>query len=119
MPENLYNDMYSYYNEKMPSEHYLYLMFNKKTIIGFQHFLFYPQNKNAELFAIAVDPEFQNRGYAKNMINESINFLISLNCTQIKVSLIKSEEEIVILENYFETLVKVYKNIKFVIEKSR
>ena len=123
MSENLYIEMKSFYkqkNKKMPSEHYIYLLYNNDIVIGFRHFLVNTESKSAELFAIAVDPQFQKQGYAKKMINLSIEFLISLNIKKIKVPLIKSNElGLVTLEKYYSNVItKKYDNIEWNIEIS-
>jgi len=123
MSENLYIEMKSFYkqkNKKMPSEHYIYLLYDNDIVIGFRHFLVNIESKSAELFAIAVDPQFQKQGYAKKMITLSIDFLISLNIKKIKVPLIKSYElGIVTLEKYYSNVIKKkYDNIEWNIEIS-
>lgn len=123
MGPNLYTKMKKFYDgkeEDIPTSHYIYLLQDKTCIVGFRYFYLNLYTNFSELFAIAVDPSYRKRGYAKKMIEKSIEFLIFQGVEKIKVPLVKSpEEQIVILKYYYlNSIQQKYENIDWEIHVS-
>jgi GNAT superfamily N-acetyltransferase len=123
MGTNLYTEMKKFYDSKeedIPTNHYIYLLQDKTDIVGFRYFYLNSKTNFSELFAIAVDPSYRKKGYAKEMIEKSIEFLISQGVKKIKVPLIKSSEaQIVLLKDYYlNSIQQKYNNIDWEIHVS-
>lgn len=116
----IHKDMKRFYGDEIPYKQFIFfLMDDSRKIVGYRYIFFNTKESFGSLFSIAVDPDYQKKGYAKNMIFSSIDLMIENGIRSMKTTLIFDDiEKKYILKDIYDACKVKYPQVKFNIELS-
>lgn len=111
--KQLYDEFQKFYKEKDPMQHKIYMLQDNGQIVGYKYFYYNPDTKFAKLFSTSVDKKYRRKGYARNMIEQTLNFLQQNDINHIEIPLVKDQEtKQYLLKELYEKIKPKYQSIK-------
>jgi ribosomal protein S18 acetylase RimI-like enzyme len=116
-----HKQMKDFYRDEIPYEQFIFFLMNdSRKIVAYRYIFFNKKEGFGSLFSIAVDPDYRNKGHAKNMIFSSIDLMLENGIRSMKTTLIFDEiENKYILKDLYDACKVKYPQIKFNIELSQ
>jgi ribosomal protein S18 acetylase RimI-like enzyme len=117
----IYKKMKQFYGDEIPYEQFIFFLMNdSRKIVAYRYIFFNKKEGFGSLFSIAVDPDYRNKGHAKNIIFSSIDLMLENGIRSMKTTLIFDEiENKYILKDLYDACKVKYPQIKFNIELSQ